>query len=89
MYLFILGGGGGGGLIRFLSNDLAQIVPLLVHTTVSRTRSDIDGALRRANSTEYGLASGVFTKDISKVGSTLGLYSDYLFGAHHFHTTLP
>ncbi|KAL5515301.1 hypothetical protein EMCRGX_G000452 [Ephydatia muelleri] len=27
---------------------------------------DIDGALRRANSTEYGLASGVFTKDISK-----------------------
>ncbi|KAE8615186.1 hypothetical protein XENTR_v10008436 [Xenopus tropicalis] len=27
---------------------------------------DIDGVLRRANNTEYGLASGVFTKDISK-----------------------
>lgn len=28
--------------------------------------SDIDGVLKRANATEYGLASGVFTKDISK-----------------------
>ena len=28
--------------------------------------SDIDGVLKSANSTEYGLASGVFTKDISK-----------------------
>ncbi|XP_018431481.1 PREDICTED: cytosolic 10-formyltetrahydrofolate dehydrogenase-like, partial [Nanorana parkeri] len=27
---------------------------------------DIDGVLVRANNTEYGLASGVFTKDISK-----------------------
>ncbi|CAH1962906.1 unnamed protein product [Acanthoscelides obtectus] len=27
---------------------------------------DIDGVLKRANATEYGLASGVFTKDISK-----------------------
>ncbi|KAI6079904.1 Mitochondrial 10-formyltetrahydrofolate dehydrogenase [Aix galericulata] len=27
---------------------------------------DVDGVLRRANSTEYGLASGIFTKDISK-----------------------
>ncbi|KAF2894176.1 hypothetical protein ILUMI_11999 [Ignelater luminosus] len=27
---------------------------------------DIEGVLRRANSTEYGLASGVFTKDLSK-----------------------
>ncbi|NXE10774.1 AL1L1 dehydrogenase, partial [Lophotis ruficrista] len=27
---------------------------------------DVDGVLRRANNTEYGLASGVFTKDISK-----------------------
>ncbi|XP_052608862.1 mitochondrial 10-formyltetrahydrofolate dehydrogenase isoform X2 [Peromyscus californicus insignis] len=27
---------------------------------------DIDGVLRRANNTEYGLASGVFTRDISK-----------------------
>jgi len=28
--------------------------------------SDIDGVLKSANGTEYGLASGVFTKDISK-----------------------
>ena len=27
---------------------------------------DVDGVLRRANNTEFGLASGVFTKDISK-----------------------
>lgn len=27
---------------------------------------DIDGVLRRANSNEYGLASGVFTRDLSK-----------------------
>uniref|UniRef100_A0A8C9DK84 10-formyltetrahydrofolate dehydrogenase n=1 Tax=Prolemur simus TaxID=1328070 RepID=A0A8C9DK84_PROSS len=27
---------------------------------------DIDGVLQRANNTEYGLASGVFTKDINK-----------------------
>lgn len=28
--------------------------------------SDIDGVIRRANKTEYGLASGIFTKDLSK-----------------------
>ena len=28
--------------------------------------NDIDGVLKRANDTEFGLASGVFTKDISK-----------------------
>lgn len=28
--------------------------------------SDIEGVIRRANKSEYGLASGVFTKDISK-----------------------
>ncbi len=28
---------------------------------------DIDGVLQRANATEFGLASGVFTKDINKV----------------------
>ncbi|KAJ8939256.1 hypothetical protein NQ314_011193, partial [Rhamnusium bicolor] len=34
---------------------------------VSRfNNGDIDGVLKRANATEYGLASGVFTKDISK-----------------------
>ncbi|NXN38766.1 AL1L2 dehydrogenase, partial [Rhinoptilus africanus] len=27
---------------------------------------DVDGVLRRANTTEYGLASGVFTRDLSK-----------------------
>ncbi|KAJ8400652.1 hypothetical protein AAFF_G00394210 [Aldrovandia affinis] len=27
---------------------------------------DVDGVLKRANATEYGLASGVFTRDISK-----------------------
>ncbi|XP_078399224.1 cytosolic 10-formyltetrahydrofolate dehydrogenase [Cetorhinus maximus] len=27
---------------------------------------DLDGVLKRANSTEYGLASGVFTRDLSK-----------------------
>ncbi|CAG9860972.1 unnamed protein product [Phyllotreta striolata] len=34
---------------------------------ISRFRNgDLDGVLKRANATEYGLASGVFTKDISK-----------------------
>lgn len=27
---------------------------------------DVDGVLKSANGTEYGLASGVFTKDINK-----------------------
>ena len=27
---------------------------------------DVEGVLRRANATEFGLASGVFTKDLSK-----------------------
>lgn len=27
---------------------------------------DMEGVIRRANNTEYGLASGVFTNDISK-----------------------
>lgn len=27
---------------------------------------DVEGVIKRANATEYGLASGVFTKDISK-----------------------
>ena len=30
------------------------------------TCSDIDGVLNRANDTEFGLASGVFTRDINK-----------------------
>ena len=28
---------------------------------------DIDGVLRRANATEFGLASGVFTRDIKSI----------------------
>ena len=28
--------------------------------------SDIDGVIRRANDTEFGLASGVFSRDINK-----------------------
>lgn len=28
---------------------------------------DVDGVLRRANQTEFGLAAGVFTRDINKV----------------------
>lgn len=28
--------------------------------------SDLEPVIKRANSTEYGLASGIFTKDISK-----------------------
>ncbi|RZC40050.1 cytosolic 10-formyltetrahydrofolate dehydrogenase [Asbolus verrucosus] len=38
--------------------------PIMV---ISRfNNGDIDGVLKRANATEYGLASGVFTKDITK-----------------------
>ncbi|KHJ95812.1 hypothetical protein OESDEN_04235 [Oesophagostomum dentatum] len=29
--------------------------------------NDIDGVIRRANRTEYGLAAGVFSKDVSTV----------------------
>ena len=31
---------------------------------------DVDGVIRRANATEFGLASGVFTRDINKVSET-------------------
>ena len=34
---------------------------------------DIEGVIKRANATEYGLASGVFTKDLSKVLYILSL----------------
>ena len=46
-------------------NDLA------VHSFIE---SDVDGVIRRANATEYGLASGVFTKDISKVSECVFLH---------------
>ena len=32
---------------------------------------DVDGVLTSANDTEYGIASGVFTKDLSKMNSSL------------------
>ena len=32
-------------------------------------KDDVDGVLKRANDTEFGLASGVFTNDVSKVDS--------------------
>ncbi|CAG9831082.1 unnamed protein product [Diabrotica balteata] len=38
--------------------------PIMVVSKFSN--GDTDGVLKRANATEYGLASGVFTKDISK-----------------------
>lgn len=41
--------------------------------------SDVDGVLKRANATEYGLASGVFTNDISKVSSLASLQKGWIF----------
>ncbi|XP_044260875.1 cytosolic 10-formyltetrahydrofolate dehydrogenase isoform X2 [Tribolium madens] len=38
--------------------------PIMVISKFSN--GDIDGVLKRANATEYGLASGVFTRDLSK-----------------------
>lgn len=38
--------------------------PVMIISTFEN--GDVDGVLRRANTTEFGLASGVFTKDISK-----------------------
>ena len=42
---------------------LLYICPCFCPPPLSR---DVDEVLRRANATEYGLASGVFTRDISK-----------------------
>lgn len=36
------------------------------HVFLKTSCRDIDGVLERANNTEYGLASGVFTRDINK-----------------------
>ena len=38
-----------------------------VVTILCCSRRDVDGVIQRANETEYGLAGGVFTKDINKV----------------------
>lgn len=42
--------------------------PIMIISTFEDTQSneDIENLLRRCNATEFGLASGVFTKDISK-----------------------
>lgn len=41
--------------------------------------SDIDGVLRRANATEFGLASGVFTQDINKVSDSRWMYYSWWY----------
>ena len=38
--------------------------PIMVVTKFNA--GDVEGVVKRANNTEYGLASGVFTKDINK-----------------------
>ena len=38
----------------------------LIHQPYILPHRDIEGVIARANNTEYGLASGVFTKDINK-----------------------
>lgn len=40
--------------------------PILKNFFFGPCFSDVDDVLRRANTTEYGLASGVFTRDINK-----------------------
>ena len=38
--------------------------PIMVVTEFNA--GDVEGVVKRANNTEYGLASGVFTKDVNK-----------------------
>ena len=42
--------------------------------------------LRRANATEFGLASGVFTKDINKVNLCMSYLHVFACHAAGFHT---
>ena len=46
---------------------MKAFVSYVTQNSLTHTHSDIDGVLRRANATDYGLASGLFTRDISKV----------------------
>lgn len=50
------------GLIKFCNNPVS-----FAHKLCMFIFSDVEGVLKSANGTEYGLASGVFTKDLSKV----------------------
>uniref|UniRef100_A0A8C8APG4 10-formyltetrahydrofolate dehydrogenase n=1 Tax=Otus sunia TaxID=257818 RepID=A0A8C8APG4_9STRI len=51
-------------VVRYSKTKEESFGPVMV---ISKFKNgDVDGVLRRANTTEYGLASGVFTKDISK-----------------------
>ena len=52
-----------------LSISLNFLTPLILSSRCNfiLNHSDVDGVLRSANLTEYGLASGVFTNDLSKV----------------------
>ena len=50
---------------QFKMCDVFLLLPVFLNCLISLYRN-IDGALRSANGTEYGLASGVFTKDINK-----------------------
>lgn len=45
---------------------MSVIIDNLAIPYKSFSSRDVDGVLKRANNTEFGLASGVFTKDISK-----------------------
>lgn len=49
-----------------------------LHGLVPTYCSDVDGVIRRANATEFGLASGVFTNDINKVCVSCSLCVDIL-----------
>lgn len=46
--------------ILSLKKSVTLLIPLFYSV------SDVDGVLSRANDTEFGLASGVFTRDINK-----------------------
>lgn len=57
-------GAGGAGLSG--SHVQGWTLALLTEALLAFPCSDVDAVLSRANATEFGLASGVFTRDISK-----------------------